>query len=185
MRARPTLAERLDQAVDDLIAGKRHTVAAARAAVPAADRGLVETGAALRMTLGASLVSPSFEARLGAPIPKRMRGQSFDLRWDIEANDPGKFILSANLDVGANVALVGATTNNNFGSSTLDDSFPGKFEIQGNTWTITINADKVPNWPEEFTWKLSTSLDGSPGDPKSGRAEDHAPDIGFAQVVES
>ena len=68
MKARPTLAERLDQAVDDLLAGTRPAVAAARAALPAADRGLVETGAALRMTLGASLVSPRFEARLGARL---------------------------------------------------------------------------------------------------------------------
>lgn len=122
------------------------------------------------------------EARLGEEIPKKLKGQSFDIRWDIEAPDPGKFIVSANLDVGANVALVGAAENNAFGSSTLDESFPGEFKVEGKTWTITIRADEVPDWPEEFTWKLTTSLDGDPGNPQSGRAEDHSPDAGFAPI---
>lgn len=121
-----------------------------------------------------------FEARLGTDIPKKLKGMTFDLRWDIEGANFGQFILSGNLDVGPNVSLVGI--KNNLGTSTLDDTLQGTSEIDGNVWIITLNADEIHDFPKEFKWKLSTSLDGKPGDPTSGRAEDSAPNSGTAEV---
>ncbi len=128
---------------------------------------------------GNSLV---FEARLGAQIPKKIKDGSFDLRWDINVNNAGAFIVAGNLDVGENASIVGLV--NNFGASTLDESFPGEMEINGNIWIITITPEDIPDWPEDFQWRLTTTLDGKAGDPKSGLAEDSVPDLGFGEVTE-
>lgn len=68
MTIRPTLAERLDRAVDEVLVGAPPAVAAASAGLAGADRALVQTAAALRTALGSSLVAPRFEARLGARL---------------------------------------------------------------------------------------------------------------------
>lgn len=68
MTIRPTTAERLDRAVDAVLAGAPAPVAAASAGVEPADRALVEAAATLRATLATSIVAPRFEARLGARL---------------------------------------------------------------------------------------------------------------------
>lgn len=68
MTLRPSTAERLDRAVDDLLAGTPARVAAATAGLPAAQHPLVEAAASLRAALAASVVAPRFEARLGARL---------------------------------------------------------------------------------------------------------------------
>ena len=68
MTIRPTPAERLDRAVDAVLAGSPAPVAAAVAGVGPADRPLVDAAATMRATLATSLVAPRFEARLGARL---------------------------------------------------------------------------------------------------------------------
>jgi hypothetical protein len=68
MTTRPTPAERLDDAVDAVLAGSPAPVAAAAAGVASVDRALVDAAASLRAALGTSLVAPRFEARLGARL---------------------------------------------------------------------------------------------------------------------
>ena len=68
MIQRPTRAERLDHALDDLLAGATPAAAAAGAGVTDADRPLLATAGRLREQLSTSLVAPRFEARLGARL---------------------------------------------------------------------------------------------------------------------
>jgi len=68
MTTRPSLAERLDLAVDGVLDGMSPGLAAAGAGVAAADRSLVEAAAALRSALPAAIVAPRFEARLGSRL---------------------------------------------------------------------------------------------------------------------
>jgi hypothetical protein len=68
MTTRPSTAERIDRAVDALLAGTPAPLAAAAAGVESADRALVEAAATLRASLATSLVAPRFEARLGARL---------------------------------------------------------------------------------------------------------------------
>ena len=68
MTIRPTPAERLDQAIDAVLAGSPAPVAAAVAGVGPTDRSLVDSAATIRATLATSLVAPRFEARLGARL---------------------------------------------------------------------------------------------------------------------
>jgi hypothetical protein len=87
MTIRPTPAERLDDAVDAVLAGSPAPVAAASAGVSAADRPLVDAAAALRTTLAGSVVAPRFEARLGA----RLSGAS-GTPWILRR--PGRLIVT-------------------------------------------------------------------------------------------
>lgn len=68
MSDRPSLAERLDRAVDELLQGVPPAAATASAGLSVAQRPLVDAAAALRSSLAASLVGPRFEARLGARL---------------------------------------------------------------------------------------------------------------------
>lgn len=68
MSHQPSLAVRLDRAVDDLFAGAPPRVAAAAAGVGTEHRSLVDVAATLRAGLGGSVIGPRFEARLGARL---------------------------------------------------------------------------------------------------------------------
>lgn len=68
MTTRPTMAERLDRAVDELLQGAAPSVAAAAAGLGLAERPLVEAAASVRASLAPSLVAPRFEARLGSRL---------------------------------------------------------------------------------------------------------------------
>jgi hypothetical protein len=68
MTTRPTIAERLDRAIDDVLTGSPAPVAAAAAGLGAEDRSLVDVAAAIRARLAAPLVAPRFEASLGGRL---------------------------------------------------------------------------------------------------------------------
>ena len=68
MTPRPTMAERLDHAVDELLEGASSGVAAATAGIGAGDRALVDAASSLRGGLAAPPVGPRFEARLGSRL---------------------------------------------------------------------------------------------------------------------
>lgn len=120
-----------------------------------------------------------FEAKLGTTIPDELPEGSFGLRWEVHEEGDSTFLITANLDVGPNASILSERTD--YGGGTLDESFPGSLEVVGETMTIRLDADEVPQFPDEFAWLLKTSLDGDQGDPQSARAEDQAPDSGFGQ----
>lgn len=68
MSDHPSMAERIDRAVGGLLDGQSIGAAAAAAALPAADRSLVEVAGLLRAALPLPAVAPRFEARLGARL---------------------------------------------------------------------------------------------------------------------
>ncbi|MEO6294663.1 MAG: hypothetical protein ABIP01_03110 [Candidatus Limnocylindria bacterium] len=68
MTTPPTLAERLDRAVDELLGGAAPGVAAATAGLAQADRFLIDAAVSVRDSLASSLVAPRFEARLGSRL---------------------------------------------------------------------------------------------------------------------
>lgn len=120
-----------------------------------------------------------FRAQLGGPIPDKLSDGAFGIRWEVYEDDDNTFLITASLDVGPNASLVGVRTGG--GGSTLDESFPGSLEIDGDTIAIRLRPGDVPQFPDRFAWLLQTSLDGDQGDPQSARAEDRAPDQGFGE----
>ena len=126
---------------------------------------------------GATVV---FSARMADDIPQRVKGGGMSWRWDLYEGATGTWIVSANLDVGPAAYLT--STQTNYGSSTFDDSLPGKLSLEGDTIAITIRPDEVEAWPDDFEWTLGTTLDGEQGNPRSGLATDIAPDSGRGQL---
>ena len=96
MSHQPSLAVRLDRAVDDLFAGVPARLAAATAGVGSQHRSLVDTAAALRASLAGPLVAPRFEARLGARLSAAAHGP-----WILR--HPGRLIVTG--AVGSAVGL--------------------------------------------------------------------------------
>lgn len=68
MQQIPSVAERLDHALDQLGAGAHPAVAVATAGLGADDRGVVEIADRVRSALPIPPVAPRFEARLGAQL---------------------------------------------------------------------------------------------------------------------
>ena len=122
-----------------------------------------------------------FEARLGAPIPKRIKGGALDLRWDISEHGLDTWILSANLDVGPNASIV--SQESDYGASSFLDTLPGRVELQGDRFLIWLDPSEIPGWPQAFGWRLQATLDGKPGDPSSALAKDLAPDTGAGELI--
>lgn len=120
-----------------------------------------------------------FEAQLGSQVPRRMEEGSFGLRWEVHEGGDSTFLVTASLDVGPMASIIGE--QNDYGASTLEETFPGSLEVEGDTIAIRIDASEVPDFPDEFAWVLQSSLDGDQGDPESARAEDRAPDSGFGE----
>lgn len=67
----PSVAERLDSALQHVLDGVEPAVAAASAGVAPPQRELVELAAELRSAVPAPPVAPRFEARLGARLAER------------------------------------------------------------------------------------------------------------------
>lgn len=143
---------------------------------PPVDTTLADIRAAEVTSDGGEVV---FETRLAMTVPEKLQGSSFGLRWEVYEGGDSTFLITANLDVGPNASIVGQQTN--YGASTIDESLPGSLELADDTITIRVEADQIPDFPDEFAWVLTTSLDGDQGDPTSARAEDRAPDQGFGE----
>ncbi len=143
---------------------------------PPADTALADIRSAEVSEDGDEIV---LEAKLGAVLPERLEDGAFGLRWEVHEDGESVFLITANLDVGPNATIVGE--ENDYGSNTLEESFPGSLAIDGDTVSIRIRPEDVPDFPESFAWLVQTSLDGDQGDARSARAEDRAPDQGFGE----
>jgi hypothetical protein len=98
MTIRRTVAVRLDRAVDQLLVGSSPAVAAASAGLDGMQRPLVETAAALRTSLGSTVVAPRFEARLGSRLSGATAG-----RWVLR--HPGRLIVTGALGSAVGVGV--------------------------------------------------------------------------------
>jgi hypothetical protein len=70
-----SMAERIDRAVDHLLAGASPGTAAATAGVAVADRRLIEVAGVLRTALPVPPIGSRFEARLGARLAGMLSGR--------------------------------------------------------------------------------------------------------------
>ena len=104
MSKRPSAAERLDQAVDEVLAGASSGAALAAAGLEPRSRPLTDLAAALHAHLVAPPVAPRFEARLGARLATE--GTPRDaVAWALR--HPGRLIVTG--AVGSAAVGVGVT----------------------------------------------------------------------------
>lgn len=121
-----------------------------------------------------------FEAEMAAPILETLKNQTMSWRWEILEGGTETWIVSANISVGAPVASV-LGTQSGYGASTNDDTLPGGIDSTGNRLYIRLNAPEIDGFPSQFTWRLTTSLDGDRGNAKSAVASDTAPESGLGE----
>jgi hypothetical protein len=122
----------------------------------------------------------TFEAEMGADIPKRVKGGSLAWRWELYEEGQMTWLVTANVDLGPTASVLATQTR--YHSSTIDDTLPGSIEIDGSTLRIRVRANKVKKFPEAFDWLLKTSLDASRTKANSAVAEDLAPNSGYLQT---
>ena len=91
MQQIPTVAVRLDRALDELAGGARPAFAAAAAGLEAEDRVLVSTAERVRAALPLAPASSRFEARLGARLSGAVASRD-PMRWALR--HPGRLIVT-------------------------------------------------------------------------------------------
>lgn len=121
-----------------------------------------------------------FEAQMAAPIPRSLKGETMEWRWEIFEGGDETWLVSAHISVGEPVAALTAQQSN-YASSTIDDKLPGGIDHQGNTIFVRLDQPGLKRFPKEFTWRLTTTLDGDRSDPSSGVATDTAPATGLGE----
>lgn len=121
----------------------------------------------------------TLEVTMATEIPEKLAGQGMDWKWEVFEGGAPTWIISANLDVGANATVFSPATGATFTS--IDDRLPGELTIEGSTLRIVLDTTEIDGFPSDFTWKLTTKLDGAKGEPGSATADDSAPDLGFGE----
>ena len=119
------------------------------------------------------------EATMAAAIPEDLGSLGMDWKWEIFEGGAVEWIVSANLDVGQNATVFNPESGNTF--STIDDRLPGELTIEGSTIRVALDPGEIEGFPSDFTWKLTTKLDGAKGEAGSATADDFAPDLGFGE----
>ncbi len=131
-----------------------------------------------RVYLDASQVV--FEAEMAAPIPPSLRGDAMAWRWELLEGGAPTWTVSANISVDRPVANV-LEQETGYAASTIDETLAGGVDYEGNTIFVRLNAPQIEGFPGEFTWRLTTTLDGNRADPASATATDSAPHSGLGQ----
>lgn len=122
-----------------------------------------------------------FEATLGAEIPERFEEESLDLRWDISVDGEDLWIVAVDFDFGPVATVSSNVDGNSYLATTSTETFPGGVEVTGDTVTVRLLPNEVPDFPDEFTWVLTSRLDADPGDAASGTVGDRVPDTGAGE----
>ena len=117
----------------------------------------------------------TFTAVMGTEVATPEDG-SFEWRWEIEEGGIQTWILTANVALEPTAHLI--ATQKDFSRSTIDDSLPGDVSIEGDVVTVTLEVDRIEDFPGTFQWNLQTTLDASREGAGSATARDRAPDEG-------
>ena len=117
-----------------------------------------------------------FEATSGADIPTSLDNESITWRWEVEEDGQVTWIVSASVNVERTASLV--ATQFDHSSFTEDGSLPGHLDVEGNLVRVTLELEELQEFPEEFTWTMTTTLDGDRVIARSAVAEDRVPDEG-------
>lgn len=121
-----------------------------------------------------------FEAQMAAPIPRSLKGQTMEWRWEIFEGGTETWLVSAHISVNEPVAALTAQRSN-YATSTIDGKLPGGIDYRGNKIFVRLNPPGLKRFPSEFTWRLTTALDANRADPGSGVARDIAPATGLGE----
>ena len=125
-----------------------------------------------------------FEATVDTPIPKSLDERGLTFRWElttVEDEEKVIWIVMASVDMEATASVV--ATQFDYSSTTIDDTLPGTVKLDGSTVRITLEPKEIPEFPEEFMWSVSTTLDGDRARATSATAVDNVPDEGSLRAA--
>lgn len=140
---------------------------------PPSDGALADIDSAVARRDGDRIV---FEVTMNGDIPDKLRAGSLEFRWDLSENGEETWLVTANLSRRLSAAVISHDTG--YGSSTIDDTLPGRVKAEGDTLTLTLEPNDIRAFPSSFEWILTTTLDADLADPASAVATDTAPDSG-------
>lgn len=152
---------------------ERDDVSVAEGDNPPADEALADIEQAVVRRDGDQIV---FEVIMSGDIPAKVPDGSLEFRWDLSEGGEETWLVTANLSRQLTGAVISHDTG--YGSSTIDETMPGRVKAEGNTLTLTLRPDDIRAFPSSFDWLLTTTLDGDLTDPGSAVATDTAPDPG-------
>lgn len=121
-----------------------------------------------------------FQAEMGERVPRKLRDQTMEWRWEILEQGTATWVVSATVSVDQPVASL-LQHETGFAASTIDDTLRGGVDSAGNTIFVRINESEIEGFPSEFTWRLKTTLDGNRADPASALITDEAPGSGLGE----
>lgn len=140
---------------------------------PPADTSLADIAKSSVRKDGGRIV---FEATMAADVPSKLGDGSLELRWDLSEGGRDTWIVSASINIEAHAALTSQRTG--YSSNTINGSMPGDIEIEGDVVRVSFDPSKIKRFPQTFSWRLTTTLDGSRANTESGTASDTAPGSG-------
>lgn len=118
-----------------------------------------------------------FEATTGGEPPGSFEKETLTWRWELGQEGNVTWIVTANVDIEPTASLV--ATQFDYSVSTITEDLPGEISIDGSTVRVTIDKDKVRDFPDAFSWSLTTEFDGDRGRTRSAVARDRVPDRGL------
>ncbi|HVL65006.1 MAG TPA: hypothetical protein VM573_07550 [Actinomycetota bacterium] len=123
-----------------------------------------------------------FEARLGAEVPKRLEEGALEIRWDIFERGTATWLVAATVGNRRTASVLSQDAT--FAAGTFDGSLTGGVERDGDRLVVRFDRRTVEDFPESFSWRLTTVLDGARGNPRSATARDRSPDEGRREFPE-
>lgn len=152
---------------------ERDDVSVAQGENPPSDESVADIEQAVVRRNGDQIV---FEVVMTDDIPKQVPDGSLEFRWDLSESGEKTWLVTANLSRQLTAAVISHDTG--YGSSTIDDTMPGRVKADGKTLTLTLRSDGIRAFPSSFEWILTTTLDADLADPGSAVATDTAPNGG-------
>lgn len=121
-----------------------------------------------------------FEVTMAKNVPSKGSEDVLSFRWELSEGGRNTWLVNADVSGRPVAALTSQTSN--FGVSTIDDTLPGAISVEGRSIELTIQAGDIKDFPTDFTWVLTSTLDADRADPASSLATDTAPDSGPGKV---
>lgn len=121
-----------------------------------------------------------FEATVDGKLPESFRAEGATFDWELFENGTKTWIVSASIGIEATASMT--ATQFDHRSSTIDDTLPGRLDIEGRTVQISVDTERLDRFPSAFGWKLKTELDGDRTKAPSALATDVAPDEGSVRA---
>jgi hypothetical protein len=111
--------------------------------------------------------------RMASEPPQSLEGETLEWRWTLSSGGD-EWIVSVTVEESMRATLLPPRSGPGF--STLDGSFPGEVDVDGDSIVVSIRPDLLQGWPARLSWSLTTTHRTTVGE--TPPAHDQVPDAG-------